>query len=129
MLKPECRVGSLQGKAMPLTKLDDNAALVVIDLQKGIAGLPTVHPAAEIIGRASQLARAFRERNLPIVLVNVTASAPGRTDAGPRNFQRPADWAELVPELDEQPGDHLVSNNVRARLSAHRWITIFAGAE
>ena len=114
---------------MPLTKLDDNAALVVIDLQKGIAGLPTVHPAAEIIGRASQLARAFRERNLPIVLVNVTASAPGRTDAGPRNFQRPADCAELVPELDEQPGDHLVSNNVRARLSAHRWITIFAGAE
>ncbi len=94
---------------MPLTKLDDNAALVVIDLQKGIAGLPTVHPAAEIIGRAAMLARAFRERNLPVVLVNVTAGAPGRTDAGPRNFQRSADWAELVPELDKQPGDHLVS--------------------
>ena len=29
---------------MPLTKLDTTAALIVIDLQKGIVGLPTVHP-------------------------------------------------------------------------------------
>ena len=67
---------------MPLTKLDTTAALIVIDLQKGIVGLPTVHPASEIIGRAAQLARAFRERGLPVVLVNVTGAAPGRTDAG-----------------------------------------------
>ena len=67
---------------MPLTKLDNTTALVVIDLQKGIVGLPTVHPADEIIGRAAQLARAFRERGLPVVLVNVTGAAPGRTDAG-----------------------------------------------
>ncbi len=66
---------------MPLTKLDTNAALIVIDLQKGIVGIPTVHPAGEIIGRAAQLARAFRERSLPVVLVNVTGRAPGRTDA------------------------------------------------
>jgi hypothetical protein len=30
---------------MPLRKLDTTTALVVIDLQKGVAGLPTVHPA------------------------------------------------------------------------------------
>lgn len=94
---------------MPLTKLDTVVALVVIDLQKGIVGLPTVHPATEIIGRAAQLARAFRERGLPVVLVNVTGSAPGRTDAGPPKFPRPLDWAELVPELDAQPSDHLVT--------------------
>ena len=69
-------------KLMPLTQLDTTPALIVIDLQKGIVGLPTVHPAAEIIGRAAQLARAFRERGLPVVLVNVTGMAPGRTDAG-----------------------------------------------
>ena len=34
---------------MPLTKLDTTAALIVIDLQKGIVGLPTVHPAGEIV--------------------------------------------------------------------------------
>jgi len=31
---------------MPLTNLDAVAALVVIDLQKGIMALPTVHPAS-----------------------------------------------------------------------------------
>jgi nicotinamidase-related amidase len=45
---------------MPLTKLD-TAALIVIDLQKGIVGLPTVHPTSEITARAAQLARAFRQ--------------------------------------------------------------------
>jgi nicotinamidase-related amidase len=94
---------------MPLTRLDPVAALVVIDLQKGIVGIPTVHPAGEIVGRAAQLIRAFRERKLPVVLVNVTGGAPGRTDAGPPKFARPADWAELVPELEQQPGDHLVT--------------------
>ena len=94
---------------MPLTKLDEKCALVVIDLQKGIVSLPTVHPVKEIVGRAAGLARAFRERGLPVVLVNVTGSAPGRTDAGSAKFSRPADWAELVPELDVHPGDHLVT--------------------
>jgi nicotinamidase-related amidase len=94
---------------MPLTKLDTGAALIVIDLQKGITALPTVHPIKEIIGRAAQLAAAFRERGLPVVLVNVTAAAPGRTDAGPRNLSFPPDWTELVPELQRQPGDYLIS--------------------
>jgi hypothetical protein len=29
---------------MPLTALDPNAALILIDLQKGIVGMQTVHP-------------------------------------------------------------------------------------
>lgn len=94
---------------MPVTKLDTTAALIVIDLQKGIVGLPTVHPASEIIGRTAKLARAFRERGLPVVLVNVTGRAPGRTDAGAPKFSFPADWSELVPELQQHPDDHLVS--------------------
>ena len=94
---------------MPLTTLDTNAALIVIDLQKGIVALPTVHATAEIVDRSAQLARAFRERGLPVVLVNVTAPAPGRTDAGPRNFSFPDNWAELVPELEQHPDDYLVS--------------------
>jgi nicotinamidase-related amidase len=96
---------------MPLTRLDTTAALIVIDLQKGIVGLPTVHPAGEIIARAAQLARAFRERGLPVVLVNATGAAPGRTDAGTPKFSRPADWTELVPELEQHPSDHLLLSN------------------
>ena len=94
---------------MPLTKLDNVAALVVIDLQKGTTAMSTVQPVGEIIARAAQLARSFRERGLPVVFVNVTGAAPGRTDAGPRNLSSfPVDWTELVPELERRPNDHLV---------------------
>ena len=93
---------------MALTQIDDVAALIVIDLQKGIAAMPTVHPAGEVIARAADLARAFRERGLPVVLVNVAGRAPGRTDAK-FNFAFPPDWAELVPELDRQPSDYVVT--------------------
>jgi nicotinamidase-related amidase len=92
-----------------LTTLDPTAALVIIDLQKGIVGMPTVHPASEIVGRAAKLARAFRGKNLPVVLVNVTGGAPGRTDVPRPAFSLPPDWTELVPELDRQPGDLIVS--------------------
>jgi nicotinamidase-related amidase len=94
---------------MPLTKLDPVAALIVIDLQKGIVGLPTAHPATEIVERSARLARAFRERGLGVVLVNVTSRAPGRTGFTRPMPPFPPDWTELVPELDQQPGDILIS--------------------
>ena len=94
---------------MPLTQLDSKAALIVIDLQKGIVAIPTAQPTSEVVARSAQLARAVRKRGLPVVLVNVTAPAPGRTNNPRPKFAFPDDWAELVPELDPQPGDHLVS--------------------
>ncbi|MGC2661103.1 MAG: isochorismatase family protein [Bryobacteraceae bacterium] len=94
---------------MPITRLDATPALVVIDLQKGIVGMPTVHPIGDILSRTARLARAFRERGLPVVLVNVTGGAPGRTDAGRPQSSRPADWTELAPELEQQPSDYLVT--------------------
>jgi nicotinamidase-related amidase len=98
-----------KGKTMPLTKLDSTAALIVIDLQKGILRMPTVDPAAEIVGRAARLARAFRERGLPVVLVNVSGRAPGRTDAEAPKLSFPPDWTELVAELEPQPTDYFVT--------------------
>jgi nicotinamidase-related amidase len=95
---------------MSLTSLDSTAALIVIDLQKGIVGVPTVYPTTEIVARSAKLARAFRQRGLPVVFVNVTGAAPGRTDVGPRNLSSlPADWAELVPELEQHPDDYVVT--------------------
>ncbi len=105
---------------MPLTQLDRTPALIVIDLQKGIAGAHLAHPAGEIVDRAAQLAGAFRERGLPVVLVNVTGRAPGRTDAGPPQFSLPPDWSELLAELHASPGD--------SRLSKQRW-GAFLGTE
>lgn len=94
---------------MPIKKLDDVAALVVIDLQKGIVGMPTVHPAGEVVERAAKLARGFRGRGWPVVLVNVAGMAPGRTDAGRPAGAFPEGWVELVPELERAPSDHVVT--------------------
>lgn len=93
---------------MPLSKLDPVAALVIIDMQKGIVGLPAVHPMAGIIANVAALAKAFRARGLPVVLVNVTERPPGRTEFA-MNFNPPPDWDELIPELDRQPGDYTVT--------------------
>jgi len=93
---------------MPLSGLDANAALIVIDMQKGIVALPTAHPMPGVIDNVAALCRAFRARGLPVVLVNVTGRAPGRVEAT-MNFTPPPDWAELIPELDRQPGDETVT--------------------
>jgi len=94
---------------MALTTLDPNVALIVVDLQKGIVSLPLVHPVDEIITRARALADAFRERGLPVALVNVAGGAPGRTEQPPQAGFRPEGWADLIPELNQQPDDIIVT--------------------
>ena len=93
---------------MPVTTLDPKAALIVIDLQKGVVGMQTVTPTMEIVRRSADIARAFRRRDFPVILVNVNGRAPGRT-ALQRNFARPDGWDELVPELDIQATDFRVT--------------------
>jgi nicotinamidase-related amidase len=94
---------------MTITTLDPRTALVVIDLQKGIAALPTAHPIADVVSCTNTLAEAFRGSRLPVVLVNVAGGALGRTEQGhtPENF--PDGWADLLPELKQQPDDHIVT--------------------
>ena len=94
---------------MPVTALDPVTALIVVDLQKGIAAMPGAHPIAGVVERSAALAGAFRVRKLPVVLVNVDAVAPGRTQAGPRVSAFPPGFDELLPELNPQPSDHLVT--------------------
>ena len=78
-----------EGNTMTLTTIDPNPALVVIDLQKGLTAVPTAQPIAEIIQRSASLAQAFRRHGLPVVLVNATGGAPGRTEAGRPSLARP----------------------------------------
>ena len=80
---------------MPLTTLDNTAALIVIDLQKGLVITPVVHPIDGIIERSARLTRAFRERGLPVVLVNVAGGAPGRTDMARPRMSLPPDSPSL----------------------------------
>jgi nicotinamidase-related amidase len=62
-----------------------------------------------VVEQAAQLAKAFREKKLPVVLVNVAARAPGRTEASMPKLAFSPDWTELVPELGQQPSDFVVT--------------------
>jgi nicotinamidase-related amidase len=94
-----------------ITTLDPITALVVIDLQAGVTAMQTVpHTPAAVVANAATLARAFRARNLPVILVNVAGISPGRTEVQrPTAGSFPANWTDLAPELDRQPTDHVVT--------------------
>ncbi|MFF7635471.1 hydrolase [Kitasatospora sp. NPDC008050] len=94
----------------PEPTIDPTTALVLIDLQQGILGAPTVTPGPEILARGIRLADAFRAKGLPVVLVRVTFSADGG-DLPPQRTQQatpggswPANFAELPAEL--ATGEH-----------------------
>jgi len=95
-------------------KLDpQTTALVLIDLQRGIASRTTEpHAAADVIARAARLAEAFRKAHAAVVLVSVTYSADDgdrlKTPVDqqpPIAMPLPADWAELMPELGATESD------------------------
>lgn len=94
---------------MPITTLDPKTALVVIDLQKGIMAYTTTPAVGEVVKRAALLTAAFRSHKLPVVLVNATGRAPGRSEQGSRMDKLPPDFAHLVAELNQQPDDHVVT--------------------
>ncbi|WP_180538250.1 isochorismatase family protein [Nevskia soli] len=94
---------------MPVTALDPKTALIVVDLQKGIIDSPFIHPIAGVIERTCVLLNAFRRHDLPVVLVNVAGGPPGRTEQ-PRRFSTlPEGFSDLIPELDRQTGDIVVT--------------------
>jgi hypothetical protein len=53
----------MENKNMTASSLDPKAALLVVDLQKAILGLPAVHPIDGIVNKAVALAEAFRARS------------------------------------------------------------------
>jgi nicotinamidase-related amidase len=98
-------------------KLDPrHTAIVVIDLQKGIAGRPgTPLPAATVIANSVRLLTAARLAGAQPVLVHVGGSADGADRLHPTADQTmratgtlPPDWSELIPELGCQPGDIVI---------------------
>jgi len=93
-----------------------DTALVLIDLQQGIAAMPVQpHSAASVVANAARLAARFREAGAPVVLVNVAfpvGPAALRPDADavmnlPATM--PAGWDQIVPELTPGSDDILVT--------------------
>ncbi len=99
-------------------KLDPrHTAIVVIDLQKGIAGMPggAPHSRPTVIANSARLLAAARQAGAQPVLVHVGGSADGadRLHATADQPMRatgtlPPDWSELIPELGRQPGDIVI---------------------
>jgi nicotinamidase-related amidase len=93
-------------------------ALVVIDLQKGIAGRPTApHDSGTVIRNAAAIADAFRKNGMPVFLVRVTPSPDGKdslhpiADAEPWSQVRQPDWADIVPEMGPKSGDFVITKH------------------
>ncbi len=95
---------------MPLTLLDPNTALIIVDLQQGLAGAMPSADFAAVVRQSRRLADAFRARGLPVALVTVDGVAPGRTEQPSRHTgDFPPGFTDVVAELDPQPGDITVT--------------------
>ncbi|GAA1950119.1 hydrolase [Kitasatospora viridis] len=97
---------------MALTTLDQNTALVLIDLQNGIVAMPTQpYGADEVVANGVALAEAFRAKGLPVVLVRVTFAADGsdalrgRTEAPRPGGALPEGWDVIIDRLAGHDGD------------------------
>jgi nicotinamidase-related amidase len=92
-----------------------STALVVIDLQKGIASYQTApHDSKTVVANAARLVQAFRKNKMPVFLVHVTASEADRLKPiADEQLQRrgpPAsDWAEFMPEVEPKEGDVVIT--------------------
>ena len=93
-------------------------ALVVIDLQRGIATIPTVpHSNDDVRARSAQLADAFRAKQALVVLVHVDPGPGGILFPRPiTDVQRPPlggspDFAEIMPEMGPKAGDVVVTKH------------------
>lgn len=91
-------------------------AIVVVDLQKGIVGMPgNPYPAQTVVANSVRLLDAGRAAGAQAVLVHVGRSADGRdalqtpVDETWRPSAPPQpDWSELLPELKQEPGDVVI---------------------
>ena len=92
-----------------------STALIVIDLQKGIAGRQTApHPPDVVVGNSANLADAFRKNGMPVFLVHVVASDSDRlkpiTDDQTMMQHKPsADWADFVPAIGPKENDIIIT--------------------
>jgi nicotinamidase-related amidase len=99
-------------------KLDPkHTAVVVIDLQKGIAGMPggAPHTKPAVIANSVRLLTAARAAGAQPILVHVGGSPDGAdrlktsTDQPMRaTGNLPPDWSELIPKLGHQPADIVI---------------------
>lgn len=98
-----------------VTAIDKKTALVLIDLQKGIAKNPALTSMADVLKNVSRLVDAFRQNDLPVVVVHVEPGQAKWTKArkdDKRPSQSPApDATQILEEIKTQPGDIFITKH------------------
>lgn len=94
---------------MAVSSLDEEVALIVIDLQKGVVALPLMNDPQQVIYQAGKLIDVFRQRQKPVVRVNVKGGVPGCNELPKHTIAQPSDWSDFIPEVEPQPADGSVT--------------------
>ncbi len=93
----------------------EKVALVLIDLQNGIAGRElSPHTSEEVLQNASKLVKAFSDKGAFIVLVRVSTidgkdMVKPKTDLKATGMKYPEGWDNLVPEIADTKNAHIVT--------------------
>lgn len=100
------------------TKLNaEKTALVVIDLQQGIAHAgreSAPYSTTQVVENATELVKTFTEKNAFVVFVKVS-SVDGKdmlrpkTDMNIGAMQLPEGWDNLIPEFADYPEAHVIT--------------------
>ena len=125
-----------------VTKLDDKTALVLIDLQNGIANMPLFKPASEVIDKAADLLIAFRAKKLPVIFINVnpligklkvvraeqnTLPTTEESAKQARTAMDASGFFNIVPQLQVQEDELLITKttwNAFFQTSLHRELQV-----
>jgi nicotinamidase-related amidase len=107
---------------VPVTTLDPKTALVVIDLQNGVAVLPGApHPTADVISKTVELADAFRKHDLPVVLVRVSFASDGADRLTGRTEQPARSGGGTPPAGADQIVDQLAGHAEDIVVTKRNW--------
>ena len=106
---------SISSTPTPLEIVKQKTALVVIDLQKGIAQFPAApHDSKIVVVNAAKLADAFRKNNMAVFLVHVVMGDADRLKPiSDTSFQMRGppqkDWAEFMSEIGPRESDIIIT--------------------
>ena len=94
------------------TLVDRRAALIVVDLERGVIPYVGAATGSSVIAHAARLVAAFRDSGRLVVLtVQHPGGPPGRRDVPPAAVTTPPDFTDLVPELHRRPTDLMVNKS------------------
>ena len=100
-----------------ITLNPETTALVLIDLQQGIAAMPTEPLTADkVVKNAQRLTEAFHKVKAQVILVRVAGAPDGKDMLRPeadepimRRGEMPKDWANIVLQLTPKENDLLIT--------------------